>query len=402
MRFMSISFATDCRFRLAHEVMQVYTGKADEECLLFKNCLFFSVGQRRCGTIQYARRISTLPAKQDFRAESFEIDGFFYVMVVSHHDGNSRGIDSIIYRFDGDTLTRYQSVQTDGATDAIYFEMEGERYLAVAQMYGDRTSLKHRVKSQIYKWNGSQFIRFQALPTAGATTVEYFIIGGYCFLAFANSYNTSISIANSQVYKWTSDLFVLFQSIPTSSAHGIIHIEIADSHFLAIANHNSRSTYNIDSMIYRWSGAQFEIFQSIPTQGAHDVETFSLGQFTFIGFANYYNSATKSSNTDSTFYIWNGNEFEEFQSIPTRGATDLQVFKACDRQYVAVSNRQDGGKTDIPSVIYEVAGSGLRPYQTVTVPQIQRWSTFQYGNDTYLFGGPNSHTKKSYMFKWVG
>ena len=199
----------------------------------------FLIDSKRCGPIQYARRIVSLPARSDYRAEAFKIDGFMYVMVVSYHDGSKYGIDSIIYRFDGETLTRYQSVQTDGAKDAKYFEMRGQRYLAVAQYHGDRTSLGYRVKSQLYKWNGRKFVHFQAFHTRGAYDVEFFTIGNDSFLAFANYYDTSHS-TDSHVYKWSSNQFVLFQSIPTLGAIAITHIHLGNSHFLAIAHHLHR------------------------------------------------------------------------------------------------------------------------------------------------------------------
>ena len=116
----------------------------------------------------------------------------------------------------------------------------------------------------------------------------------------------------------------------------------------------------------------------------------------------HYNKATKNHNIDSKFYVWNGKEFEEFQSISTKGATDIEVFTVCDKQYVAVANNYDGGSSNIPSVIYEVGRAGLISYQQVTVDHIIRWSAFKNGNDTFLFGGPNSSSKTSYLFKWVG
>jgi hypothetical protein len=324
-------------------------------------------------------------------------------MVVSYYDGSTRGIDSIIYRFDGEVLTRYQTVQTDGALDAEYFEIRGQRYLAIAQHYGERTSLGYNVKSQLYKWNGRRFVHFQALPTRGAMDVEFFNIGNSSFLAFANQYDSSHS-TDSHVYKWSSEQFqfVLFQAIPTLGASSIAFIRLENYHFLAIAHKTSGSTYNIDSKVYLWSGAQFELFQSIPTFGAHDVEMFSNGPFTFLGFANYYNDVSKKHTIDSKIYIWNGKEFEEFQSIPTKGATDIEVFTVCNKQYVAVANNYDGSSTNIPSAIYEVGHAGLNLYQQVTVDQVIRWSSFTHGNDTFLFGGPNSSSKKSYFFKWVG
>ena len=349
----------------------------------------------QCGVIQYARKIASIPARNDYRAETFEIDGSFYVMVVSYYDGSKYGIDSIIYSFDGNALEIYQSVPTDGARDAKYFEINGQRYLAIAQYYGDRTSLGYGVNSQILKWRNKRFEHIQYLPTKGAHSVAHFNVENDTFIAFANYYDSSYSV-NSHVYKWRSGQFVLFQSIPSLGANSIKHLQIEDLHFIVIAHHYTGSTHNTDSKIYLWSGAQFEIFQSIPTFGANDVETFTSNQFTFILFANYYNQNTKSYNVDSIVYIWNGVKFEKFQSIATKGASDFQVFSACDKTYVAIANHYAGS-----SAIYNVNGAGLQYYQHVIVSVIYRWSAFTYGNSTYLFAGPST-TDLSYLFKWVG
>jgi hypothetical protein len=193
----------------------------------------------------------------------------------------------------------------------------------------------------------------------------------------------------------------LFQAIPTLGAIALAHIQLENTHFLAIAQHYTGSTHNTDSKVYRWSGAQFEIFQSIPTFGAYDVEIFGNGPFTFIAFSNHYNAASKKYSINSKIYIWNGKEFEEFQSIPTKGATDMEVFTVCGKQYVAVSNHYDGNSYNIPSAIYEMGRAGLNLYQRVTVHKVIRWSAFKSGNDTFLFGGPDSSSRKSYIFKWV-
>ncbi|XP_062504466.1 thrombospondin-type laminin G domain and EAR repeat-containing protein-like [Corticium candelabrum] len=157
-------------------------------------------------------------------------------MVVSQNDDSKYGIDSIIYSFDGNALEIYQSVPTDGAIDAKYFEINRQRYLAIAQYYGDRTSLEYGVNSQILKWRNKRFEHIQYLPTKGAFSVAHFNVENDTFIAFANHYDSSYSV-NSHVYKWISGQFVLFQSIPSLGAISIKYIQIGNLHFIAIAHH---------------------------------------------------------------------------------------------------------------------------------------------------------------------
>ena len=51
------------------------------------------------------------------------------------------------------------------------------------------------------RWNGSQFIEIQAIPTHGAYDWEAFSIGSDTYLALANNYNDSTHNIDSYIYR---------------------------------------------------------------------------------------------------------------------------------------------------------------------------------------------------------
>ena len=67
------------------------------------------------------------------------------------------------------------------------------------------------------------------------------------------------------------DFLVEFQSIPTEGGCDFEHFQVDGEDFLAIANNRiSSNQWELNSMIYHWNGTAFEEFQSIPTKGAWD------------------------------------------------------------------------------------------------------------------------------------
>ena len=77
------------------------------------------------------------------------------------------------------------------------FDLKGP-YLAVANHRDDST---YNLDSKIYRWNGTSFAEFQAVPTHSAFGWEFFTIDGDVYLAVANYYNGSTYNLDSEIYK---------------------------------------------------------------------------------------------------------------------------------------------------------------------------------------------------------
>jgi len=79
------------------------------------------------------------------------------------------------------------------------FEMNGEKFLAIANYHGD--SAKYSARSAVYKTSGAQFTLYEDLQTYGARIARAIVHKGQRYLAFANNYNNNYNI-DSFVYKF--------------------------------------------------------------------------------------------------------------------------------------------------------------------------------------------------------
>jgi YVTN family beta-propeller protein len=229
---------------------------------------------------------------------SFEIDGVTYLAVANFGRDSASGDnrynrDSKVYKWDVtmSTFVEFQSFPTNGAHDWESFEIGGVRYLAVANF---REGGNFDIDSKIYKWDvGTEiFLEFQIIPTSGARDWEFFEIGGERYLAVANAQSggggtLEVNI-DSKVYKWNEALsrFVEFQSIRTASAIDWEFFEIGGEPYLALANVFDGTSQLCDSKIYKWNGTAFAEFQSVPTAAARDWEFFEMGGEPYLAVAN--------------------------------------------------------------------------------------------------------------------
>ncbi|MCP4346528.1 MAG: hypothetical protein GY795_13505 [Desulfobacterales bacterium] len=283
-----------------------------------------------------------------------------------------------------------QSVPTNRAYDWEYFSIASEHYLAVANAATD---------SKIYKWNGGNFVEFQSIPTAHPTAYpidwKFFTIGSDHFLAMANTLDYS---ADSKIYKWNGSNFVDFQSIPSKGGHDWEFFTIDSNHYLALANIYDGSSALIDSKIYKWNGTNFAEFQSVSTSGAMEFEYFMIDSDHYLAVANH---ATSNSNrwTNSKIYKWNGSSFAEFQSFYTFAACDWEHFTIGTDHYLArASYRTDSEPNH--KVICKWNGSSFVEVQSFSVTGAHDWEFFVIGNDYYLCLSMLYEDSK--IYKWNG
>ena len=193
---------------------------------------------------------------------------------------------------------KYQNIPTDGAMACDSTVIANETFLVCANYY--HSEKKYNTESNVYKWSGGHFLKFQSVQTQGAYGAKFFGAHGHVFLAFANSYTGSKRNTKSPIYKWDGLKFTLFQEIPTRGAMDMHPFEMNGEMFFAVANYQGDSAgYSVRSVVYKSSGAQFDIYQDLQTFGAREVDTIIDKGQRYLVFANYYKS---SHNTDSFVY----------------------------------------------------------------------------------------------------
>ena len=129
-------------------------------------------------------------------------------------DDSSLNIDSKIYRWNGTGFVEFQAIPTQGAWDWESFSIGSDAYLAVAN---SNSGANVNIDSKIYRWNGIGFVEVQSIPTHYAWDWEFFVIGSDAYLAVANAYNMTTVNIDSKIYKML-DFSPTFTSMPVTSA----------------------------------------------------------------------------------------------------------------------------------------------------------------------------------------
>ena len=271
--------------------------------------------------------------------EYFTIADKHYLAVANFFDGATFQLDSVIYQWNGRQFDDFQNIPTNGAASFNYFEIFQEPFLAVTN--------KNGINSVIYKWNNNRFGEFQVIESEAASASTAFVINNETFIVFAENGN------HSTVFKWSGNSFVQLQSLQTSEAADVKSFNINGDTFLACANHYDGSNLNIDSFIYKWNGSQFVLFQSIPTRGAQAWHPFVMCGQTFLAVANHMDDS-QGLNTKSVIYQYSGEQFLQYQEIPTQGEVDVTSFERNDRTYLAIANYVNSdSKYNINSTLYK-------------------------------------------------
>ena len=100
---------------------------------------------------------------------------------------------------------------------------------------------KHTIDSNVYKWSGGHFLKFQTMQTQGARSAKFFRVSGHVFLVFANYYIGSNYNTKSSIYTWDGAKFILFQEIPTRGAMEFCPFKVNGKMFLAVVNYHGDS-----------------------------------------------------------------------------------------------------------------------------------------------------------------
>lgn len=290
--------------------------------------------------------------------ESFVIGGETYLAMALNRnaDDTSRLTDSIIYRWNGSSFEAYQRIPSMGARDWERFAIDGVMHLALANERNDDT---RNVDSVIYRWDDARavFVEAQVIPTKGARDWESFVIEGVPFLAVANQEDSDKDKnkrdIDSIIYRWDGTEFVRFQAIPTHAARDWESLTIDGTPYLAVANNQMDKSRAAASKIYGWNGTDFSEIQSVLTYGAHDWSSFTAEGETYLIVAN--NKTDETPSVDSDILMWNGSAFSEVASIPTQGVRDWEAFTLDGRTYLAAANDDDEyEEVNILSRIYRI------------------------------------------------
>src|SRR3989339_145515 len=282
-----------------------------------------------------------------------------------------------------DILEFYQNIPTNGFPEAEYFEINGDKYLAVVNFATKNI--------KIYQWENLFFNEIQNIPYLNNVySCESFKINEETYLAIA-----IVGGVDSVIYKWNGTNFEEFQFISIKEVYDWESFQIDGETYIVGAENGSDVNVLYYSKIYKWNGINFEEFQyisSLEHQGEliynYGCESFKINGETYLAIANFRDWNTMEIN--SYIFKWDGSAFMEIQAIPTNGAFGFRSFIINNETYVMALNY---GGTD--SVIYKAILSNSSPLANAGMDQF-----VVRGDLVILDGGGSSDPDENYPLSY--
>ncbi|XP_077862678.1 uncharacterized protein LOC144344670 [Saccoglossus kowalevskii] len=229
-------------------------------------------------------------------------------------------------------------------------------------------------------------------------TLDFFKIGEDKFLVLTNCDQGSHCI-----YKWVNGSFINFQTIVLDGILSWkIHYFNADTligtrHFLAIASYSKYDTrvysynYDISSAIYVWNGQLFVQFQTIPTSGARGVTSVVIGKRVYICFANSWSGKVwPRYNVQSEIFrlSLDGSYFSPYQKLPyAGGSSSVTAFYFTGNIYLMdiLWQSADGSLlADSPLYIWDTTSEMFVSRQRIPTNNGRMLCTFTLKNQLYF------------------
>uniref|UniRef100_A0A1I8J347 Cadherin domain-containing protein n=1 Tax=Macrostomum lignano TaxID=282301 RepID=A0A1I8J347_9PLAT len=199
----------------------------------------------------------------------YSVDGGNYLFIASYQNAKAETtVYSSVYKWD-DVNQRFgaatmQLINTQGASDSLSFEQGGLRFLLVLN-YFDSTSNSYTIGSVLYRYESlkASFVVHQTMPTRGAKAATIFNIGSQMFLVIANNRDGPIlNSVDSVVYRWQGSNFVLHQTIPTRDAVNVFAFQGVNTVSYFGITSNSGST-----IVMGWNSSS-SLFVQVTTFGS--------------------------------------------------------------------------------------------------------------------------------------
>jgi len=142
----------------------------------------------------------------------------------------------------------------------------------------------------------------------------------------------------------------------------------------------------------------FEKIQDLPTRGATDVDLFTIDGSLFLAYANYHGDISKHK-TSSMIYKMDEStgRFTLYQTLQSRNAYGLEYFSTAGKHFLAVANYWDGTH-QVDSVIYQWNGKMFVIFQKISTKGASHFTFFTVNGDKYL-AVANYYTT-SVIYKW--
>ncbi|XP_036439184.1 leucine-rich glioma-inactivated protein 1a [Colossoma macropomum] len=198
--------------------------------------------------------------------------------------------------------------------------IDNQLFIIVAQLFGG---------SHIYKRDisANKFIKIQdidILKIRKPNDVEIFFVDGESFFIIADSSKAG----STTVYKWNGNGFYSHQSLhPWYRDTDVEYLEISSKPHLILSSSSQRP------VIYQWNKATklFDRRTDIPEmEDVYAVKHFKVDNELYVCLTRFIG--------DSKVMKWDGNMFNEIQTMPSRGSMVFQPFSVDTRKYAILGS----------------------------------------------------------------
>jgi len=180
--------------------------------------------------------------------------------------------------------------------------------------------------------------------------------------------------------------FMKIQSNPYPSIKAVTFIEIQQNTYLIFGVYEvnimgtPRFSWATQIQIFRYNkDARYFNFDSVlPGSGVTDIECFTSQMKTYLVVANYRDDVGSLQVLSAVFeYNKNLRRFQMFQTLVTRGATDVEHFMLSNEHYIVIANQASGvvGNSilDSASSVYRLNNGKFQMLQTLDTDGAVIW-----------------------------
>jgi hypothetical protein len=305
---------------IAGQPPSLTVGDSDTELLVFR---------LRDGRFEEHQRLA-VPGGED--AECFQIDGRFFLAAASLRSGKGpyrMRVVSTIFEWQGGRFEPFQRIETFAAKQWTFFELDGRRFLALAQgvTHGNEPPPPD-AKSRIYEWSGERFVPFQDVASGWGYNWLFFEAAGERWLAYADQ------AVPSRLMRWNDQVFEEVHELEGASGRAFCHFRAGGDDWLVFA------CLLGETWLLRLQGGRFARHQRLSGPGGRELAWIGSTNGGHLIQTNFIEGSREAPQPvlRSVVYAWQGDRLELVDDFATIGGTDAAAFAVNSETWVAVSN----------------------------------------------------------------
>ncbi|XP_075398780.1 adhesion G-protein coupled receptor V1 [Tenrec ecaudatus] len=190
----------------------------------------------------------------------------YFVITHEEIDQEKSYVNSVYTFTSGFKLLLVQTIILSESSQVKYFTSDSQNYLIVASQQDDAEL------TQVFRWNGRNFVFHQKLPVRGVLSMALFKRGGSVFLAVSRA-NARL---NALLFRWSDGGFIYFLEVPVSGTTQVEALTSGDDIYLIFAKNTLLGERNsTDVFIWETGQSAFSYFQSLDFATVHQIHSFT-------------------------------------------------------------------------------------------------------------------------------